>query len=103
MKNTDKYDNVNKSIQDLNDNVKDLNDNVKNLNEKVESISVKVNDFYYENEIIKHQIMLEEELKYYETEVDNIKSIVVISKTEIEEMLNKINWAYIEVNRGCNN
>ena len=77
MKNTDKYDIINKSIQDL--------------NEKVDTINVKVNDFYYENEIIKHQIMLEEELKYYESEIDSIKSIVLISKTEIEEMLNKIN------------
>jgi uncharacterized protein Yka (UPF0111/DUF47 family) len=70
-----------KENENINENIKkSIKESIKELDEKIDSISLKVNEFYYDNELVKHQIMLQEELKYYEDQVDSIKSVVLNAK-----------------------
>ena len=57
------------------------------LTDTIKSLSVKVNDFYFENELIKHQIVLQEELQDCNNEISNIKQLVLATKKSINDTL----------------
>lgn len=46
------------------------------INEQLTAISNKIDLLYYENENIKHQLLLEEDIRKYEEEITNISNIV---------------------------
>lgn len=63
------------------------NDKLKNdnyLNIKIEEITHKLNDLFFENELIKFYIKMEEEISEYISEVNTIKDEIIKLKTEIQ-------------------
>jgi hypothetical protein len=62
----------------------DLLQNLYNLSE---NINDNVKSFYYDNEIIKHQIILEEDIQKYNDEIDNVRILAVNAKNSIQETL----------------
>jgi hypothetical protein len=60
------------------------------LVQKVNDIDVNVKSFYYDNEIIKHQLLLQEELQTYNIEIDNIRTLALNAKTSIEKTLSTL-------------
>lgn len=61
------------------------------ITEILETINKNVNSFYYDNEIIKHQIMLEEDIQKYNDEIDNIRTLALNAKNSIEKTLSSFN------------
>jgi hypothetical protein len=64
-----------------------INDLLKKIHDLSQNINTNVKSFYYDNEIIKHQIMLEEELQKYNDEIDNIRTLSINVKNSVEETL----------------
>ena len=62
-------------------------DKINDICNSLESINNNVKSFYYDNEIIKHQLMLEEDIQKYNDEIDNIRTLAVNAKNSIQETL----------------
>ena len=75
--------------QQLNGFKEDLDTKIKDINYSINKIGTRVNEFYYENEGIKHQLLLEEEIRGYNDEIDNVKILATHLKDMIEEALLK--------------
>lgn len=71
-----------------NDKQNDNLDNfIKHMTEQVNSINDRVDGFYFENETIKHQLLLEEEIRGYNDDIDQIKLLINNVKSTIETAL----------------
>jgi hypothetical protein len=64
-----------------------LDNFIKNMTEQVNSINDRVDGFYFENETIKHQLLLEEEIRGYNDDIDQIKLLIENVKSTIEDTL----------------
>ena len=67
------FENVNRSIDDK---LGNLNNIIQTIGEKFDVIDVKLNSIYFENEIIKHQFLLEEQIRQSIEEISNIKNSI---------------------------
>jgi hypothetical protein len=77
--NSHKNDNVNENSN--------LDNFIKHITEQVNSINDRVEGFYFENETIKHQLLLEEEIRGYNDDIDQIKLLIENVKLTIEDTL----------------
>ena len=75
--------------QQLNAFKEDIDNKIKDINDSINNIGTRVNEFYYENEGIKHQLLLEEEIRGYNDEIDNVKILATHLKDTIEIALLK--------------
>jgi len=57
------------------------------LIESIDKINTKVDSFFYENEIIKHQLSLEEQYRKYNDEIEGLKITIVNSTNIINNIL----------------
>jgi len=73
-----------------------LNDFIKNITEQVNSINDRVDGFYFENETIKHQLLLEEEIRGYNDDIDQIKLLIHNVKSTIEDTLNDNGFEHLK-------
>jgi len=80
-------------------NTQEVLDKVVNLSE---SINNNVKSFFFENEIIKHQFVLEENIQRYNVEIDNIRTLVINAKNSIQETLSKLKGELPELNKDIN-
>lgn len=62
----------------------DIDTVLKSINNSVISLSSKIDSVFYENEVIKHQLLLEDEIRKYEDEISNLK-------TQVKHILDDIN------------
>ena len=65
--------------------IKDIIDPIKI---DISLLNENVNGFYYENEIIKHQLQLEDDLRYYDENIQNIKEILLKTKENVDSTIN---------------
>ena len=83
------FENVNKSIDEklikLNNIIQTGDENMIN---KFDIIDVKLNSIYFENEIIKHQLSLEDEIRQSIEEIENINSFVNATIQKIDTLIN---------------
>jgi malate synthase len=71
------FENVNRSIDDKLINLNNIIQTVgENTNGKFDVIDVKLNSIYFENEIIKHQFLLEEQIRQSIEEINNINNSI---------------------------
>jgi hypothetical protein len=71
------FENVNRSIDDKLVNLNNIIQSVgENTNGKFDVIDVKLNSIYFENEIIKHQFLLEEQIRQSIEEISNINNSI---------------------------
>lgn len=82
--------NIKNNINNKPINYNETETKIQSLTDSINSLSVKVNDFYFENELIKHQIILEEELQNCNDEILNIKELVLATKKNITDTLSSI-------------
>jgi hypothetical protein len=54
-----------------------------NINTKISLLDSKVDNLYFDNEIIKHQLLLEEEIRKYTDEIDNLSLIIQKTISEL--------------------
>lgn len=54
-----------------------------NINTKISLLDSKVDNLYFDNEIIKHQLLLEEEIRKYTDEIDNLSLIIEKTISEL--------------------
>lgn len=73
-----------------------LDNFIKNMTEQVNSINDRVDGFYFENEIIKHQLLLEEEIRTYNDDIDQIKLLINNVKSTIDETLNDNGFEHLK-------
>lgn len=59
------------------------------LDRKLNSLDTKIGSIYFENEIIKHQLKLEDEIRVAIDEVNNLSLIVTSAISQIDSVLNK--------------
>lgn len=78
------YQNNNKQNDKQNEN---LDNFIKHMTEQVNSINDRVDSFYFENETIKHQLLLEEEIRGYNDDIDQIKLLIHNVKSTIDDTL----------------
>jgi hypothetical protein len=64
-----------------------LTKQVKDLEELTLNIDKNVNSFYFENEIIKHQLQLSEEIRHYSNEIVSLRELAMNAKTTIDNLL----------------
>lgn len=80
------FENVNRAIDikldELNNKIGD------NMNGKFDVIDVKLNSIYFENEIIKHQLLLEDEIRKSIEEIGNINTCIDETVEKINKILN---------------
>lgn len=78
IKNTNENDNCdNEKGPDIYNLLKnDLVENYDNITNQLNCISNKLDILYFENEIIKHQLSLEEDIRKYEQEINNMSNII---------------------------
>lgn len=77
---------------DIKDMQKNLNKNIDNINDKISIVNKRVDDCYYDNEIIKHQILLEEDIHHYNDDIDNLKLLINNIKNDIDNTLSQNNY-----------
>jgi hypothetical protein len=65
-----------------------LTKHIKDLEELSLKIDNNVSSFYYDNEIIKHQLQLSEEVRKYSDEVDNLRELATNARLSIDKLLN---------------
>lgn len=91
--------NTKESIKEVLDKVFDLSESINNFNTKEvldkvinlsENINTNVKSFFFENEIIKHQFALEEDIQKYNVEIDNLRILAINAKDSIQETLSKL-------------
>lgn len=64
-----------------------LTKHVKDLESLTLNIDKNVNSFYFENEIIKHQLQLSEEIRQYSSEIVSLRDLATNAKHTIDELL----------------
>jgi hypothetical protein len=80
------FENVNRAIDIKLD---ELNNKIgENMNGKFDVIDVKLNSIYFENEIIKHQLLLEDEIRKSIEEIGNINTCIDETVAKINKILN---------------
>lgn len=90
--NSNLLNNQNDIINNLTNTIKltDTSDLLQKLHELSENTNNNVKSFYYDNEIIKHQIILEEDIQKYNDEIDNVRILAQNAKNSIQETLEKL-------------
>lgn len=58
-----------------------------NVYEKLDIINNKIDMLYYENETIKHQLLLEEDIRKYECEINTLSNIINKTILDIDKIL----------------
>lgn len=94
LQNNKEFCDIVKNVEDLHtlymskmDNQSDI---AKNLYDILIKLDNKINMLYFENEIIKHQLLLEEELRKYNDEIDNLKSLIEVKIKDINNVIGTI-------------
>jgi hypothetical protein len=64
-----------------------LTKHIKDLEALSINIDKNVNSFYYENEIIKHQLQLSEDIRRYSDEIEHIRILANNAKNSIDDIL----------------
>ena len=64
----------------------DFDSSFNKTQDKLEILCGKLDMLYFENEIIKHQLSLQDEIRKYSDEIDNLSSIIEKTIIEIDEM-----------------
>lgn len=73
-----------------------LDDFIKNITEQISTINNNVDGFYFENETIKHQFLLEEEIRGYNDEIDQMKILIGNLKSTIDITLKNNNFEQLK-------
>lgn len=73
-----------------------LDNFIKHMTEQVNSINDRVDGFYFENETIKHQLLLEEEIRGYHDDIDQIKLLINNVKSTIEDTLHDNGFEHLK-------
>jgi len=73
-----------------------LDNFIKHMTEQVNSINDRVDGFYFENETIKHQLLLEEEIRGYNDDIDQIKLLINNVKSTIEDTLHTNGFEHLK-------
>lgn len=60
---------------------------IQNVYEKINEIYNKIDMLYYENETIKHQLLLEEDIRKYECEINTLANIINKTILDIDKIL----------------
>ena len=76
--------------------MKNLKDEMKNISLQIEFMTEKMGSLYFENEIFKHQLSLEDDIRKSMDEIDTITNIINDSVYEIDVLLNTIYIKKIE-------
>ena len=76
--------------------MKNLKDELKNIHLQIELMTEKMGSLYFENEIFKHQLSLEDDIRKSMDEIDTITNIINDSVYEINVLLNTIYIKKIE-------
>jgi hypothetical protein len=87
------YQNNDKQNNKQNEN---LDNFIKNMTEQVNMINNRVDGFYFENETIKHQLLLEEEIRGYNDDIDQIKLLIENVKSTIEDTLHTNGFEHLK-------
>lgn len=69
-----------------------LTKHVKDLEALALNIDKNVNSFYFENEIIKHQLQLSEEIRQYSNEIVSLRELAVNAKTTIDDLFEQYDF-----------
>lgn len=78
------------NLDNIMNNITHNNNEISNKNKEndlytlISTVDTKLNSLFYENEIIKHQLLIEDELRKYSDEISSLK-------TEIKNVLDDIN------------
>lgn len=64
-----------------------LTKHIKDLEALSLNIDKNVNNFYFENEIVKHQLHLSEEIRKYSEEIESLKILALNAKNSIDNIL----------------
>jgi hypothetical protein len=81
---------------DKNEQNENLDNFIKHMTEQVNSINDRVDGFYFENETIKHQLLLEEEIRGYNDDIDQIKLLINNVKSTIEDTLHTNGFEHLK-------
>ena len=73
-----------------------LDDFITNITKQISTINNKVDGFYFENETIKHQFLLEEEIRGYNDEIDQMKILIGNLKSTIDITLKNNNFEQLK-------
>lgn len=73
-----------------------LDNFIKHMTEQVNSINNRVDGFYFENETIKHQLLLEEEIRGYNDDIDQIKLLIENVKLTIDDTLHTNGFEHLK-------
>lgn len=77
------------------DNITNIESSITELTSLTNNINTNVKAFYFENELVKNQILIEEEIRMYSDEIDHIRLLATQTKELVENTLktlsNKIN------------
>jgi hypothetical protein len=65
-----------------------LTKNIKDLEQVMLNVDKNINSFYFENELIKNQLHLAEEINKWSDEVNTIRDLAIQCKQSVEEILN---------------
>jgi hypothetical protein len=69
-----------------------LTKHVKDLEELTLNIDKNVKSFYFENEIVKHQLQLSEEIRNYSNEIVSLRELAINTKSKIDDLLDKYDF-----------
>jgi hypothetical protein len=69
-----------------------LTKHIKDLEELSLKIDSNVSSFYYDNEIIKHQLQLSEEVRKYSDEVENLRELATNARLSIDKLLDNYDF-----------
>jgi hypothetical protein len=82
------FENVNRSIDDKLGNLNNVIQTIgENTNGKFDVIDVKLNSIYFENEIIKHQFLLEEQIRQSIEEINNINNSINDAIKKLDQLI----------------
>lgn len=82
------FQNVNRSIDDKLGNLNNVIQTIgENTNGKFDVIDVKLNSIYFENEIIKHQFLLEEQIRQSIEEISNINNSINDAIKKLDQLV----------------
>jgi hypothetical protein len=82
------FENINRSIDDKLDNLNSIIQTLgENTNGKFDVIDVKLNSIYFENEIIKHQFLLEEQIRQSIEEITNINNSINDAIQKLDQLI----------------
>ena len=77
-------------------NTNSLDNSIKDISLQLTNINNNVNGFYFENETIKHQLLLEDEIRGYNNDIDQMKLLLVNVKSSIEDTLYNNNYEQLK-------